>query len=146
MFFGRMGIKAAQVIDFLIMHAHPLVRKKNHIIPGIFSPNFFSFFKITCCYKENVTDQLALWEAENYRVVAQDAVVLECRDSLCSVLGVGGEHPRIKEVFSMVGASLKKVNLLLWSSEETLMLAVHPVDNYLDIVMSFIDDCSTDLT
>jgi len=32
----RMGIKAAQVIDFLIMHAHPLVRSKKNIIPGNF--------------------------------------------------------------------------------------------------------------
>ena len=29
-----MGIKAAQVIDFLIMHAHPLVRDKKHVVPG----------------------------------------------------------------------------------------------------------------
>lgn len=30
----RMGIKAAQVIDFLIMHAHPLVKYKDNILPG----------------------------------------------------------------------------------------------------------------
>jgi len=118
----RMGIKAAQVIDFLIMHAHPLVRSKKNIIP------------------DNVTDQLALWEAENYRIKTQDAVVIECREAIQSaLLHYNANTLNTPDVFDTLEANLKKVDLLLWVNKETMIIAIPPVDNYIRVVQSYIE-------
>ena len=53
-----MGIKAAQIVDFLVTHAHNIVRDKTPIIPS------------------NVVDQLVIWEAEQERIIAEEVVLL----------------------------------------------------------------------
>lgn len=58
----RLGIAAYQIIDFLMLHAHPMLRSRVPIVP------------------ENITDQFAIWEAENQRIEANDAVVVDFRD------------------------------------------------------------------
>ena len=58
----RLGITAYQIIDFLMLHAHPMLRNRVPIVP------------------ENITDQFAIWEAENQRIEANDAVVVDFRD------------------------------------------------------------------
>ena len=53
------GINASQIIDYLTNHAHPVTLTRTSIIP------------------QNVSDQLLLWEAENYRVQTEDAAIVE---------------------------------------------------------------------
>ena len=161
----RMGIKAAQVIDFLIMHAHPLVKYKDNILPGKYRTVFILIHMVasysvkmmvlfpTCPIAAfpynnmaaNVTDQLALWENENYRIKANDAVVVECRNAIQGVLlNYKPNNTAINvmpEVFASLVRSLRKVGLLLWESAESMTIAIPPVDNYLRVVQSYIESC-----
>ena len=56
------GINASQIIDYLTNHAHPVALTRTSIIP------------------QNVSDQLLLWEAENYRVQTEEAAIVELGD------------------------------------------------------------------
>lgn len=94
----KMGIKASQIIDFLVLHAHPIVMQKLPIIP------------------ENITDELALWEAESQRISDTEAVVVDFKE-FCDLS---------KREFLALVANLTQSGVLLWSSEESLMVAVSP--------------------
>lgn len=89
---------------------------------------------------DNVTDQLALWEAENYRIKAQDAIVIECRDAIQSaLLSFSTTAVSVTEIFDGLVASMKKVDLLLWHNKEALIIAVAPVDNFVRVIQSYIE-------
>lgn len=94
----KMGIKASQIIDFLVLHAHPIVAQKSSIIP------------------ENITDELALWEAENQRISDTEAVVIDFKE-FCDLA---------RREFVDLVAGLEQSGVLLWRSEEKLMVAVTP--------------------
>jgi transcription initiation factor TFIIH subunit 4 len=94
----KMGIKAAQIVDFLVLHAHPHVRRRNPVIP------------------ENVTDELALWEAELQRVHAEECVIIDFRE-----FSNIGRHE-----FSELVSALRASGVVLWHSEEKVMLGVTP--------------------
>ncbi len=94
----RAGINAAQIVDFLTIHAHSTVRNRRPVIP------------------ENVTDQLTLWEAESFRIQAQEAIVVDLND----IPGTG------VETFEALVENLRAVNVLIWHKKETLVLAVVP--------------------
>jgi len=87
-----------------------------------------------------VTDQLALWEAENYRIKTQDAVVIECREAIQSaLLHYNANALNTPEIFDILVANLKKVDLLLWVNRDTMIIAIPPVDNYIRVVQSYIE-------
>ena len=94
----RMGIRASQIIEFLQSHAHPKTSTRESIVP------------------DNVTDQLLLWEAERYRVQADDVVLLE----FAAVRGINRTH------FSNIFIYAKKLNVCLWGSESKMILALKP--------------------
>jgi transcription initiation factor TFIIH subunit 4 len=94
----KMGIKASQIVDFLVLHAHPQVRRRAPVIP------------------ENVTDELALWEAELQRISAVESCVIDFR-----------EFSNIsKHEFGELVSALTSQGVVLWSSEEKVILAVTP--------------------
>jgi transcription initiation factor TFIIH subunit 4 len=94
----KMGIKAAQIVDFLVLHAHPHVRRRTPVIP------------------ENVTDELALWEAELQRVHAEECVIIDFRE-----FSNIGRHE-----FSELVRALQASGVVMWHSEEKVMLGVTP--------------------
>ena len=92
-----------------------------------------------------MTDQLALWENENYRIKTREAVVVECRNAVQGVLL--NYRPNnsavnvMSEVFASLVQSLRKVGLLLWENAESMTIAIPPVENYLRVVQSYIESC-----
>uniref|UniRef100_A0A7S1VYL6 General transcription factor IIH subunit 4 n=1 Tax=Skeletonema marinoi TaxID=267567 RepID=A0A7S1VYL6_9STRA len=60
----RLGVKADQILRFLHVHAHPMLRNGDHqLVPS------------------NVTDQILLWDRERRRVVMDEVWAHQCRDS-----------------------------------------------------------------
>ena len=100
----HMGIKAAQIVDFMITHAHPVVRDNPNIIPA------------------NVVDQLVIWENELHRLEAVKATVL---DFTCMI-----NEERFDKIFdsllSHIGGNL------IWASKNAKMIAVPP-ESYSDV-------------
>ena len=95
----RMGIRASQVIEFLQSHAHPkAMTRGDSIVP------------------DNVSDQLLLWEAERYRVQADDVILLD----FAELRGI------TRQSFSNIFMYTKKLNVCLWGNEAKMLLAVKP--------------------
>lgn len=94
----RMGIRAAQIVDFLVLHAHPMVANKAHVVP------------------ENVTDELALWEAESQRLQCEEAVVVDFREF----------SDLSKSEFAGLVEALAQSGVLLWHNADKLVVAVAP--------------------
>ena len=104
------GIKAAQISEFLTVHAHPKMKERSPIIP------------------ENVTHQLMLWEAENHRLKVQEACVIDFREIPGSTLAL----------FEKLVVYLQQVNVLLWHSIDTMMVAVDS-ESGLQFVYAFVE-------
>lgn len=97
----RAQITAAQIIDFLTLHAHPVVtggKKAGPVIP------------------ENVSDQLVLWEQEMKRIHTTPAVVADFRDMASMT----------KPLFATLVRNMESAKLLLWCHAERMMLACKP--------------------
>jgi len=59
----RLGVTAEQILRFLLIHAHPMLRSGGHqLVPT------------------NVRDQILLWDRERWRVVIDEVWVHQCRD------------------------------------------------------------------
>lgn len=131
-----MGIKAAQMIDFLVMYAHPQVRNRSSekILP------------------ENVTDQLALWERENFRIQADEAVLIDFRNLigfdrslytllLKNVFGIerSSQQQGSKDtsVHTLDGSS--RENALLWRNDESMSICVSPTSDCFDPMTAFLE-------
>ena len=60
----RLGVKADQILRFLHVHAHPMLRNgEQKLVPS------------------NVTDQILLWDRERRRVVMDEVWTHQCRDA-----------------------------------------------------------------
>jgi transcription initiation factor TFIIH subunit 4 len=94
----RMGIRACQIIEFLQSHAHPKALTRESVVPA------------------NVSDQLLLWEAERYRVQADDVVLLE----FATVRGIN------RALFTSIFVYARKLNVCLWGSDSKMVLALKP--------------------
>lgn len=127
-----MGIEAVQVIEFLVMHAHPQTRQRKcgRIIP------------------ENVTDRLAQWESENYRIKSQDAILLDFKE----IIGFDRKtYSRLMRHCFLVDGKTGTSNgkgsttegaqvsqTLMWRNDEQMMIAVDPNSNALQDVNDFL--------
>lgn len=93
-----------------------------------------------------MTDQLALWEAENFRIKTQEAVVVECRDAIQSaLLNFKANAVNAPEIFGSLVQNLKKIDVLLWENAETMTIAISPVDNFIRVVQSYIESCVSNI-
>eukprot|EP01039_Chlorochromonas_danica_P001598 gene1598-1745_t len=95
----RSGITAAQIIDFLTVHAHPVTRKKQ-----------------TTVIPENVSDQLVLWEAETKRIQTTDAIVADFREMTAMN----------QSLFNTLVENLKSAKYLLWCHPDRMIIACKP--------------------
>lgn len=133
----KVGIKASQIIDFLISHAHPIViaaatahastNSSSYNIAGTTDASTASAIK-SAIIPQNVADQLLTWEAENFRIHARDALVI----TLSDIRGFNMGH------FRQVSAYLKRTNAVLWENEKKLLLAVTPAGA--ELLPSFIEE------
>lgn len=96
----RMGMKAAQIIDFLTFHAHPIVRGKPSVLPS------------------NAVDQLVLWEKELHRIETTPAIVFDASDYIEMT------YDRFQDLVD----DLRSASLWIWSKYENdrKMIACHP--------------------
>ena len=97
-----MGIKARQIIDFLVSHSHSLVRGKRQVIP------------------DNVIDQLNIWEREKKRIKSKEVVMMS--------LEALSERPNFDAVFAAVidCANEQLPNGCIWYNKSAKLIAVNP--------------------
>ena len=94
----KMGIKAQQIINFMLIHSHPRISNRNSIIP------------------ENVTDQIKLWESERYRLKTQPSFFINLAEIS------SGRH--LDELYIKLKRYSKDINVLLWCDDEKKHLIV----------------------
>lgn len=99
-----MDIDSKQIMDFLIVHAHPIVANKDPVIPS------------------NISDQLLIWEMEKERVRLDDAIVID----------FGAMGYITSEIFNKVYSYGRRLDAILWIDPTKLMMAVKPT-SYDDI-------------
>jgi transcription initiation factor TFIIH subunit 4 len=93
-----MDIDSKQIMDFLIVHAHPIVANKDPVIPS------------------NISDQLLIWEMEKERVRLDDAIVID----------FGAMGYITSEIFNKVYSYGRRLDAILWIDPTKLMMAVKP--------------------
>lgn len=142
----RAGIKSSQIINFLTIHAHPIVLErvlssqqvKNKRLASEISSSggnksndpqssFITDFEYTIV-PNNVIDQLLLWEAESFRVQTQDAVVFP----LAEMSGFTIAH------YKRTVEYLIRLRCLLWEREAVRMVAVSPEG--VELLQSFVHE------
>lgn len=94
----RIGITAKEIVNYLEQSAHPAMREEAKKTDSLFS------------VPENVSHQIELWEGEIYRHTEEPA-------SLCEMFKSNEEYVQIRDF-------LRKKNILLWSSDEKMILVL----------------------
>ena len=128
-----MGISAKQIIEFLSTHAHPLLLQKTQKSSvksnGQSSVSFsLSTTVSTDIVPANVSDQLFLWEAENYRIHSQEAVLF----SLGNIRGFSALH------LTKILEYMRRVDGLLWSDEAARIIVV--TASAADMLQSYMEE------
>ena len=100
----EMGIDSKQIMEFLSVHAHPIVANKDPIIPS------------------NISDQLLIWEAERERVRDEEAIVID----------FGAMGIITNDIFNNIYAYGRRLDTILWIDPNNLLIAVKPT-GYADI-------------
>jgi transcription initiation factor TFIIH subunit 4 len=115
----RMGMKSSQIIDFLIVHAHPVMKARN---------NLSSSSKATAILPDNVIDQLILWESELSRIQTKDALSIDLKNLVTM-------QP---EQYQQLMNKLNALNLVFWENREDRCFVCDP--NAQMIVENFLRD------
>eukprot|EP01040_Poterioochromonas_malhamensis_P001897 gene1897-2030_t len=95
----KTGIKSSQMIDFLMIHAHPITKTRLKIIP------------------DNVIDQLILWESELYRIQSITSRLFDFTTLFSNK----------KELYYELKETLSSSNLILWEDEKKMIFVCHPL-------------------
>jgi transcription initiation factor TFIIH subunit 4 len=118
-----MGITAQHILDFLVVHAHPLVRDREHAVPS------------------NVSDQLLVWQQENERLTHVDGTVL--LDFSREPMAIGDSNTNTKSSDSQASQAFEALlkyavskNILLWGNRESLSLVTN-VENKSELIECF---------
>jgi len=106
----RMGVRVSQIVDFLCVHAHPLTRAAQPIIPT------------------NVVDQLVLWENERLRVTDTPAILMKFDE----IPNFGPKE------FADVDAYARRIGMNLCASPATMSLVV-PYEGY-EALRAYVED------
>lgn len=88
----KMGIKAQQIINFMLIHSHPRLLNRNPIIP------------------ENVTDQIKLWESERYRIKSQSSVFIDLPELFSG--------RQLDDLYVKLKKYSQEINVLLWCNDK----------------------------
>jgi len=106
----RMGVCVSQIVDFLCVHAHPLTRAHQPIIPT------------------NVVDQLVLWQNERNRVTDTPAILMKF-----------DEMPNFgPEEFQKLSAYATRIGMNLCASSQNMSLVV-PYEGY-EALRAYVED------
>jgi transcription initiation factor TFIIH subunit 4 len=95
----RMGITSEQILNFLRMHADPLVWNKASVLP------------------DNVMDQIVIWENESRRVHAQPGILIDDRQ-------VVERNPDKRNEFNTMHELVKSAGMCLWEDVARCMMVV----------------------
>jgi hypothetical protein len=104
------GMKSAQIIDFLTIHAHSISKTRMKIIP------------------ENVIDQLILWESELDRIQSTESLLID----FSQMIGMS------KELYQRLIEQLNQLNLILWENHSKYCFICDPTAQ--SIIHSFLTD------
>lgn len=115
----RMGMRSAQIIDFLIVHAHPVMKARNTLS---------SNSKATAILPDNVIDQLILWESELSRIQTKDALSIDLKNLVTMK----------SEQFQQLMNKLNALNLVFWENLDDRCFVCDP--NAQKIVEDFLRD------
>jgi hypothetical protein len=107
------GMKSAQIVDFLTIHAHTISKTRVKIIP------------------ENVIDQLILWESELERVQSTESLLID----FSQMIGMS------KELYQRLVEHLNQLNLILWENHSKYCFICDPTAQ--SIIHSFLTDHQT---
>jgi transcription initiation factor TFIIH subunit 4 len=118
-----MGLRASQIVGFLVDHAHPLllsrpkVDNSNSIISNANTTN--NIMRMTgtisnSIVPQNITDLLLLWEAENYRIHSEDCLLF----TLGEVRGMSLQN------YQSIIEYMQRVDCLLWEHTPSRIMAV----------------------
>lgn len=96
----KLGITSKQLIDFLLTHIHPKLRHKDNPLPP------------------NITDQLMIWENENRRITATEAVYLNITDFTT--------EETMDAMFEMIKTHADRLGACLWCDDAKKCLVLTP--------------------
>ena len=115
-----LGIRVDQIIEFLCVHAHPLVKNEQPVIPT------------------NVVDQLVLWESEKFRIKDTESILVDFT-KLGQNSGFGAASAGLtKEQFQEVDKQAKRIKACLFSDAKEMVMVL-TFDGY-DQIVAFIED------
>jgi transcription initiation factor TFIIH subunit 4 len=134
----RMGMKAAQIIDFLMIHAHPKLLSTSTSAQSTNNHNNSNNTLTTQSSQKriyklppSVTDQIILWENETKRIQMEDALVIDCSE----VIGM------TTSLFQDLVNYLKTQptgSLHIWSNIDKMLVASFPQAE--SVIVRFIRD------
>lgn len=115
-----LGIRVDQIIEFLCVHAHSLVKNEQPVIPT------------------NVVDQLVLWESEKFRIKDTESILVDFT-KLGANSGFGAASAGLtKEQFQEVDMQAKRIKACLFSDTKEMVMVL-TYDGY-DQIVAFIED------
>jgi len=129
----NIGINAGQIIEFLLMHTHPIISKRKvGIAAHATAGNSSGQQQDSILLPENIIDQLVLWEREVNRIKTEEVVVFDMYDDMLR-LGQGlhshdANHSTLvyKKLFNYV----VKAKLCVWSDKDKYVFAVTGQENF----------------
>lgn len=124
----RIGISAAQIIEFLLIHTHPIIgQRKVGIAAHATAGNNATHSDSTILLPQNIYDQLCLWEKEVSRIRCDyNVIIIDMFDELMS-LG-SGRHSHdanhSTDVYKKLFNYVVGMKLCLWSDRSRYVFAV----------------------
>lgn len=118
----QMGISAAQIVEFLLIHTHPVVGHKRHNAAN--NSGTTGKDQPTVLLPENIIDQLVLWENECTRIQIDDVIVIDMAADIDKLRATGPAGESEIRVCEKLLDYAKKMGLCVWSNEENYSFAV----------------------
>lgn len=126
----QLGITAAQIVDFLSSHGHPVTRdRKNTLGGGTTSKAIDQSASALTCLPENVIDQLVVWERAIHRLkVFQDVVVIDMQEECVRWKHTTIKGKSVEEIFHSLVSFAEKMCICVWVNRQKYSFAVHSGD------------------
>ena len=122
----NMGISAAQIIEFLLMHSHPVVSQKKKstflTIQQASSNTSAAGNTNPILIPENIIDQLVLWENETHRLRTEEVIVIDMNEAIASIHT--DQHVLHIDMYNKLIRYVKQMDLAEWYHADKYIFAV----------------------
>ena len=122
----EMGMTAAQIIEFLLMHSHPVVSQKKKstylTLQQANSHPHSSGSSNPILIPENIIDQLVLWENETHRLQREEVIVIDMNDAIAAISA--DQQVLHIEMYSKLIRYVKQMDLAVWYHADKYIFAV----------------------